>query len=87
MSSHSKCARTMEKLRWSVCAGMRPGVDEMMGSQSLGYGGAEVEKPRRLSYACVEWSGLDPRWWTEVQGSPLESLELGIGSVNGMHPK
>jgi len=59
MSSHSKCARTMEKSRWLVYVGMRPGADGMMGSQLLEYGGAEVGKPRRSNYACAE---LDPRW-------------------------
>lgn len=62
MSSHSKCARTMEKSRWLGYVAMRLGVDGMMGSQLPEYDGEEVEKPRILSCACVEWSGSGPRW-------------------------
>ena len=62
MSSRSKCARTMEKLRWLGYVALRPDVDGMMGSQSPEYGGEEVEKPRISSCACVEWSGLGPHW-------------------------
>ena len=54
------------------CAATRPGVDEMMGSQLLEYGGVGVEKLRRLSCVYVEWSGLDPHSWMGVRGSLLE---------------